>query len=547
MQATESLLHKLDSSADGISLPSAFTYPFHYSPHPLVRIAATQVQNYLKTRTDWHEELEKGKMFGVLIVCTSQQSVGFLAAFSGNLAGSNRHDYFVPPIYDLLQPDGFFREEEANISRINHQIACLKASAAYQTAYTHYEESKQQMLSQLDSLKDKMKEAKARREELRTQGISPETAERLIKESQFQKAEYKRTERKLKLDVEQKRSIVEQLESQITAWKKERKTRSAALQRKLFEQFNILNAYGESKNVYDIFLETTHSIPPAGTGECALPKLLQYAYLHHLKPVAMGEFWWGQSPKDEIRIEGNFYPSCQQKCAPILRHALMGLNVEKNSLAEDTHRHTPLPIVYEDEWIVAVNKPAGMLSVPGKENLDSVWERLRIMYPHATGPLVVHRLDMATSGILLAAKDKDTHQLLQEQFASRKVKKTYTAIIEGIVEQNEGRIELPLCANPADRPRQMVNHEHGKKAVTLYKVLKRANGKTLLLFFPQTGRTHQLRMHAAHPEGLSHPICGDSLYGKHADRLYLHASELRFTHPVTKKQICICCKANFSL
>lgn len=544
---SKELLHLFGHSADGISLPSAFTYPFHYTPHPLVKLAAAQVQKYLKKRTDWAEELSKGKMFGVLVVSTTQNNIGFLAAFSGNLAGSNHHAYFVPPIYNLSQLNGFFRMEEANISRINHQITELQTSNFYQTAYYEYKATKAKVDLQLAKFKCEMKEAKARRKQLREKGCSPSEEEQLIKESQFQKAEYKRMERDFKQDIEQKEAVINKLENQITEWKKERKKRSATLQHWLFEQFNILNAKGETKNLCEIFADTSQGTPPAGTGECALPKLLQYAYLHHLHPIAMGEFWWGASPKEEIRIEGNFYPSCKQKCAPILRHALIGLRVENNPLAEDKYRNIPITILFEDEWIVVVDKPAGMLSVPGKEDVDSVWNRLHKLYPHANGPLIVHRLDMDTSGILLAAKSKEVHKQLQELFATRKIQKVYTAIIDGIVEKNEGLINLPLCPNPNDRPRQIVNYEYGKKAITLYNVLKRDKGKTLLRFFPQTGRTHQLRVHAAHHDGLGHPICGDTLYGTLSDRLYLHASELTFIHPVTKRLIKICCNANFSL
>ncbi len=545
----EPLIHPLPPSADGIPLPSAFTYPFHYTPHPLVRIAAHQVQSYLKTRPEWSEEIGKGKMFGVLIVRTPQGETGFLAAFSGNLAGSNHHRFFVPPIYDLLQPDGFFRTEEAQITQINHRITQLEQSVPYQTAVSDYRQAQAQAAATLATLKDEMKAAKAKRQELRRQSLSAEEEAALIKESQYQKAEYKRTERRLNQETEEKKSKMATFERQILAWKQERKERSAALQHRLFAQFRILNARGEAKDLCEIFSENESGqrIPPAGTGECALPKLLQFAYLHQLHPIAMGEFWCGDSPKDEIRVEGNFYPSCKSKCAPILRHALIGLTIEANPLADDIHRSTPLPIIYEDEWIIAANKPAGMLSAPGKDDLDSVWLRLHRMYPNATGPLIVHRLDMATSGILLAAKTKDIHKKLQEMFASREIKKTYTAIVEGVVKADEGSIELPLCANPDDRPRQMVSLEYGKRAVTQYRVLKRASDKTLILFFPQTGRTHQLRMHAAHPQGLHCPISGDTLYGIPSDRLYLHATELLFTHPVTGQAVHIVCKANFSL
>ncbi len=540
-------IHYLSFDSDGIELPSEFTYPFHYIPHPLTVIAAREVQDYLASRTDWTEELSEGKMFGVLIVQTPEGKVGYLAAFSGNLAGSNLHSFFVPPVYDLLQPDGFFRIEEANISAINKRIKELESSRQLTEMRTALAECRARVDRTLADAKQQMKEAKIEREQRRSEGAGEEEQKAMIRESQFQKAEYKRLEKRLKEEMQQQAEELENQEQLIRQLKQERKTRSAALQQKLFEQFRMLNAKGEVKNLCELFKDTPQGTPPAGTGECALPKMLQYAYQHRLKPLAMGEFWCGKSPKEEVRHEGHFYPSCKGKCAPILKHMLIGLQVAKNPLAENVHKDTEPEIVYEDEWLLVVNKPAGMLSVPGKEALNSVYQFLHERYPEATGPMLVHRLDMATSGLLLAAKDKDTHQVLQALFSGRQIKKRYTAILSGTVSTDEGVISLPLCPNLHDRPRQMVSFEHGKPAVTRYKVLERKNGKTLIAFYPLTGRTHQLRVHAAHQQGLSCPIVGDELYGKRADRLYLHAAELSFTHPVSGKDITICREADFSL
>lgn len=540
-------IHYLSFDSDGIELPSEFTYPFHYIPHPLTVMAAREVQDYLASRTDWTEELSEGKMFGVLIVQTPEGKVGYLAAFSGNLAGSNLHSFFVPPVYDLLQPDGFFRIEEANISAINKRIKELESSRQLTEMRTALAECRAQVDRTLADAKQQMKEAKIVREQRRSEGAGEEEQKAMIRESQFQKAEYKRLEKRLKEEMQQQAEELENQEQLIRQLKQERKTRSAALQQKLFEQFHMLNAKGEVKDLCELFKDTPQGTPPAGTGECALPKMLQYAYQHRLKPLAMGEFWCGKSPKEEVRHEGHFYPSCKGKCAPILKHMLIGLQVAKNPLSENVHKNTEPEIVYEDEWLLVVNKPAGMLSVPGKEALNSVYQFLHERYPEATGPMLVHRLDMATSGLLLAAKDKDTHQVLQALFSGRQIKKRYTAILSGTVSTDEGVISLPLCPNLHDRPRQIVSFEHGKPAVTRYKVLERKNGKTLIAFYPLTGRTHQLRVHAAHQQGLSCPIVGDELYGKRADRLYLHAAELSFTHPVSGKDITICREADFSL
>lgn len=543
---TSSCFHHLPEQAIGIPLPARFTYPFHYTPHPLVRLAAEQVLHYLTTREDWQEELQLGKMFGVLIVQQTDGSCGYLAAFSGNLAGSNQHPFFVPPVYDLLQPDGFFRTEEANISAINRKIRELENSPEYQACETALQNARHTAGQELEHARKKLKEAKSLREIRRREVLTPEEQEALIRESQFQKAEYKRLEKRLKDQLQHLQTQADQYRKQLEQMKQERKTRSARLQQQLFEQFHMLNALGESKDLCELFRGTPQGTPPAGTGECALPKLLQYAYLHHLKPLAMGEFWWGNSPKNEIRRHGHFYPSCSGKCAPILRHMLIGLEVDPNPLEEDHHRNTPLEVVYEDPWIVVVNKPAGMLSVPGKNGLDSVLQRLQKLYPDADSPLLVHRLDMDTSGLLLAAKTKEMHQCLQTLFETRQIRKRYTAILQGNPQQDEGTIDLPLSPDFTDRPRQQVNRELGKKAVTRFRVEKRSAGKTWVSFWPLTGRTHQLRVHAAHPEGLDCPILGDVLYGTKADRLYLHAAELEFIHPVTGEKIRLCREASFN-
>ena len=363
---SDSYLHPLPGQAIGIPLPVRFTYPFHYTPHPLVRLAAEEVLHYLSTRNDWQEELQQGKMFGVLIVQQADGSCGYLAAFSGNLAGSNLHPFFVPPVYDLLQPDGFFRIEEANISAINRQIRKLEGSPEYQSCEAALRNARNSAGQELERARQELKNARALREARRREPLTPEEQEALIRESQFQKAEYKRLEKRLKDQLLHLQEKADQYRERLEQMKQERKSRSARLQKELFGQFHMLNARGESKDLCELFRDTPQGTPPAGTGECALPKLLQYAYLHQLKPLAMGEFWWGNSPKNEIRRHGHFYPSCSGKCAPILKHMLIGLEVDPNPLVENRHHDTPLEIIYEDPWIVVVNKPAGMLSVPGK-------------------------------------------------------------------------------------------------------------------------------------------------------------------------------------
>lgn len=541
------MLHRFTTSISDIPLPERFTYPFCYTPHPLCVMAAEEVQNYLSKQSDWQEELSQGKMFGVLIVQTEDGSIGYLTAFSGILAGKNIHPYFVPPVYDLLQPQGFFKIEEENISAINRRIHRLEEDKKYIDLRSNLTQTTQSAQDALSIAKIQLKEAKDKRELLRKTGqLDAKEEADLIRESQFQKAEYKRLERSWKDKIASLQVEAGNWEKQIQELKAKRKVRSAALQQQLFEQFRMLNYRGEAITLCDIFEQTVHKTPPAGAGECAAPKLLQQAYLHHWKPIAMAEFWWGNSPKNEVRHHGYFYPACKGKCEPILRHMLQGLEVEANPMQQEAERgNEKLNIVYEDQWLLIINKPAGMLSVPGKERQTSIYDLVRKAYPEAEGPMIVHRLDMATSGLLIIAKDKKTHQHLQAQFKNRSIRKKYIALLDGIVPEDESTIELPLCPNPLDRPRQMVDTQYGKPAITYYQVLERTDKYTRIAFYPHTGRTHQLRVHAAHPSGLHCPIIGDELYGKKDKRLYLHAESIEFTHPVNGQSMCITEKADF--
>ena len=547
------MLHHFHTPVADIPLPERFTFPFCYTPHPLCVAAAKEVQAYLGLQEAWKEELAQGKMFGVLVVRTQEGETGYLAAFSGILAGSNVHPFFVPPGYDLLQPQGFFKIEEEQISQINTRIGLLEEDEEYKQQMQQLAALRQSAQETLEEAKRQMKRAKEKREERRREAalpnrapMTPEEESALIRESQFQKAEYKRMERAWKERITPLQQTVSDYEADIQALKSERKQRSAALQQKLFEQFKMLNYRGEVKTLCDIFGQTVHKTPPAGAGECAAPKLLQQAYLHGWKPVAMAEFWWGESPKMEIRHHGHYYPACKGKCEPILGHMLQGLEVDENPILKELQSgKKTLDIIYEDEWLAVVNKPAGMLSVPGKEDVVSVYSMMRERYPDADGPLIVHRLDMATSGLLVVAKTKQVHQNLQAQFKNRSVGKRYIALLQGNVSQDAGTVELPLCPNPLDRPRQMVHTGYGKPAVTDFEVLERKDNRTRIAFYPRTGRTHQLRVHAAHPLGLHCPIIGDELYGRKAERLYLHAEMLEFTHPVTGKRISITQKADF--
>lgn len=542
------MVHYFQTPVSPLDLPEKFTYPFHYTPHPLCIRASEEVKQYISTRPEWTTELLKGKMFGVLIIETPQKEIGFLAAFSGHLDGTNTHDYFVPPVYDLLKPEGFFKLEEEQISLINQNIHQLETASDLIKQREQLCNDQIRFKQVMDQLKEQSKQAKKNRDEQRKTGLTDSEESFLIRESQFLKAEQKRTEKFWKERIQAQIDQIAEQTAIISKLKLERKQRSFALQQRLFSQFRFLNARGDRNDLCAIFEQTVQKTPPSGAGECAAPKLLQYAYENELRPIAMAEFWWGNSPKTEIRKHGIYYPSCQGKCGPILGHMLQGLDVEDNPLSRISTKEVDLEIVYEDEWIVILNKPAGLLSVPGKSaHLPSALEFLQTRYPDATGPLLVHRLDMATSGLLLAAKSKEVHQKLQAQFKNRTIKKRYMALLDGVIAQQEGTITLPLSSDPLNRPRQIVDKEQGKPAITKYRVLDRLNGKTRVLFQPLTGRTHQLRVHAAHQEGLYCPIIGDELYGEKGERLFLHAESLSFIHPITQERINVEKKADFEL
>ena len=315
---------------------------------------------------------------------------------------------------------------------------------------------------------------------------------------------------------------------------------SQDLQLWLFHQYQLLNARGETKDLVDIWqnyydrpkLREKFPLPPGGTGDCCAPKLLQYAYQHHLHPVCMAEFWWGQSTKEELRQHLNYYPACRGKCKPILTWMMEGLDVDVNPETLG-FPHLEVKTIYEDDALLVVDKPSGMLSTPGRVEEYSVETIMRQRYPDS---FIAHRLDMWTSGLLIVAKSLEVYRSLQEQFVKHQVKKRYIAVLENLeildrldVLEKKGTISLPLRPDPMNRPRQIVDHEHGKRAVTDYEFL---NENTVALY-PQTGRTHQLRIHCAHPEGLGRPIKGDELYGTKADRLYLHAEQIWFRHPIT--------------
>lgn len=544
--------HQFKQDISAIELPKRFTFPFCYEPHPLAVTAAQELQHYIETQSDWThnfgldaavEGLAIGKMFGVLVVKNQHNELGYLAAVSGKLAGSNKHRHFVPPIFDMLEENSFFLNEEVHLNTLNRKIENLETSEELANAQRNLGLLKNGWDKSLDELKSKLRIQKKERKETRTKlkvSLSDAEYELLMEDMRSQslkdKQQLQRFQYEMHLALETESNHLNQLLSTITALKEERKMRSGNLQKQLFEQYNFRNAKGQHKNVVGIFDEFDRTTPPAGSGECAAPKLLQYAYENQLTPLALAEFWWGCSPASEIRRHKNYYPACRKKCEPILGYMLEGLVVDPNPMQQETTLDIALSQIYEDEDIIIINKPAEFLSVPGIYVKDSVYNRILQRYPNA-GPIIIHRLDMSTSGLLVVAKNKEAHKFIQDQFIQHTIKKTYIALLDGIIEAASGLIDLPLRVDLDDRPRQMVCYTYGKPAQTKWEKIAIANNQTRVRFYPLTGRTHQLRMHAVHPNGLNTPIVGDDLYGRKANRLHLHAASITFIHPRSKQEM----------
>ncbi|WP_089139406.1 RluA family pseudouridine synthase [Vibrio rumoiensis] len=546
-----------------IDLPAKFTFPFCYEPHPLSQIAAKQLQQHLQSQTDWQHDFgfsdnskAAGKMFGVLVVKNAQGQLGFLSAFSGKLADQNHLPYFVPPVFDMLTEGSFFLEGTAPINAINHQIKQLEEDPELALLQQTIRDFKQQAQQEMEALRLSIVDSRKQRKALRKQAeanLQGEALQTIFDELGKQSVAEKAQQRHLKahwLDqIEQAEQQWQKKIDVIEQLKQDRKQQSAKLQQKLFAQYQFLNQAQQSKSLLDIFNTTANPTPPAGSGECAAPKLLQYAFAHGLTPVCLAEFWWGASPKSEIRQHKKYYPACQSKCQPILSHMLEGITLDENPLLKNHAQGKELDIIYQDEAIVVVNKPAEFLSVPGVNVSDSAYTRLQTLFPDVEGPFVLHRLDMSTSGLLVFALTKRANKSLQKQFITRGVEKRYVALLDGELADQQGEINLPLRGDLEDRPRQMVCFEHGKPAQTHWQLIETTdhNGqpKSKVYLYPKTGRTHQLRVHCAHQDGLNMPITGDDLYGEKANRLHLHAQQLAFDHPYTKQRMVFEVEAEF--
>ena len=523
--------------------PSRMNNPLNYTPHPLCVMAAEEVRRMVRENAVMSSETRKsGKMFGVLVVETPDGNTGYLAAYSGQIAGRSNWDGFVPAVFDYLQDGGYFKTCEAEITAINKQVRLMETSEERRRLLTHLDETIAKAASEEQAYKTLMHESKARRDSERAAGgVTPEREAEMTRESQFQKAELRRMRRRNADTIAMAREACHRYDTSISLLKQKRRTMSDRLQEWLFHHFVMLNKDGDSRSLTDIFRTSLSASPPAGAGECCEPRLLQYAFSHAMTPKCMAMFWIGASPEGEIRHEQTYYPACRSKCKPILEW-MLGKDIVKDDTFITQHNGDNLTIIYQDSDIIVVDKPAGMLSVPGKNDAPSVLSLLQRKMEDNIFP--VHRLDMDTSGLMVFVRNKKAQRNLQRQFETHSIVKRYIALLERKPDSEQGTISLPLSPDMADRPRQMVDYRHGKQALTHYRLCTSPSttmrrqfltvGDNLVELSPLTGRTHQLRVHCAHPDGLASPIVGDRLYGTtNHPRLCLHAEYLEFRHPTT--------------
>jgi tRNA pseudouridine32 synthase/23S rRNA pseudouridine746 synthase len=522
--------------------PSEFTDPFRYIPHPAVKTAARLVCERIDGCPQLSSWFAEGKMLGVL-VCrheTEPQSTCFLAAFSGNVGGRSLIDGFVPPIYDLTDPDGEFKIREAEISELNSKIDELLDSDRLLCLERELADASRGRDMELDALKGTMAVSKARREQIRKGCTDDKVLDGLIRESQQEKAEFRRLKKVLDGVISDIQDRIALFHNEIKSLKKQRASMSENLQNWIFRQYIVHNASGEKASIAEIFGQLGIT-PPGGTGECAAPKLLEYAYRNGLKPLAMGEFWYGKASGTAVRVHGHFYPSCTSKCGPLLGYMMNGLTLGRSNQSTGIEYN----ILFDDTDIIVAEKPSGMPSVPGLDGRVSLQELLEQSYGQTIH--AVHRLDMDTSGVILFAKTPEAGVELRKQFEDHTIRKCYKARLAPATSVHfSTHISLPLAADYDERPRQKVDFKQGKPALTEYEIVsENADGTMDVLFHPTTGRTHQLRVHSAHALGLSRPIVGDLLYGGYSisdtdfipRRLHLHALSITFRHPRTGEEL----------
>jgi len=516
--------------------PAVFPSPFDVRPHEIANEAAMSLQSRLPEICG---ELKEGKMFGVLAVRSADGETGYLSAFSGMLDNQWKLPAFVPPVFDPVQWRSVLSKGDAEFDAFNGGIEKIRKDPEYHSVVGKLAEFDEQS----DVVQTAMKARNANRKQERSQLRASRDADlaALANQSREDKQQFKALKDNRRALRSEYSDAVEVYDSQLRMFERGRAQHSFQLQSQLFNLYRLQSFGGEIKNIKTLFDD---KLPPSGAGDCAAVKLLNYANVNELNPIAMAEFWWGPAPTAGLRQHGRFYPSCRSRCRHLLPFMLDGRAVSIPKHEQDNQFPVQLPeTLFEDEEIVLVEKPAGMLSVPGKTITDSVETRLKARYPEAQGAMLLHRLDQATSGVMMAAKNPRARTLLQHQFQDRTVEKRYVAVLDGRLDAKDGEVDLPLRIDFYDRPRQIVCVERGKSALTRFEVLSSEKNSgtvtTRVHFYPHTGRTHQLRVHAAHPDGLNCPILGDELYGRPLERLYLHAQQISFDHPVSNKRITV--------
>ncbi|EAU55755.1 RluA family pseudouridine synthase [Mariprofundus ferrooxydans] len=523
-------------------IPALIPSPFSNTPHPLARQASLILQQRLNSK-DLQATMrsECGKMFGVLVVRDRHGEIGFLSAFSGMLFGHWQWPGFVPPLFEQAEQDSFLPAGRAGLADMTRKLQQLESSALRYELGQKIASIQQQREHALTLLRQRHSEAKSLRKQQRLtllmqqdDALHRKEMAALALASQHHKREATNARAHWDEKLQGLQQQLELHEQQIRQLRNARSESSRVLHKQVFATYRLGNLLHEQQPISHFY---TDARPPAGSGDCAGPKLIHYARQQRLQPLAMAEFWWGASPATGVRHHGHYYPACRGKCRPILPFMLRGLDVEPEPCHGRAMTTSGIEIVYEDDQLLVVNKPAGLMSTPGREIEESLFSRLAQRYPQIPELTLVHRLDMDTSGLLLVAKDLRTHKRLQKQFIERSVEKCYEAVLVKRLpaQPDQGRIELPLRVDLDDRPRQMVCYQHGKPATTRWQIIARENNRTRIWFYPETGRTHQLRVHASHRDGLNAAIVGDGLYGLPAERLMLHARRLCFTHPVSRE------------
>ncbi len=535
-------------SFDG-QIPEKFRDPFDNTPQSLSILAAQSLQSRLSSNislSNWLNAEGNGKMFGVLVILDRQGNLGYLSSFSGMLNRQWLVPGFVPPVFDVEEQAAMLRDGEAHLLELSNAIKSSQSNPARLMAIQELSNLEQKSELEISALKQLNQENRELRRKRREHIRDEDDKAGLLHELSLSSQEDKKANKQLKARWQEKLQKARQqlnniYEDEINELKAKSRQISQQLHTQVFATYRLQNSLGERASIVSLFDGKT---PPGGTGDCAAPKLLQFAVKNNFKPLALAEFWWGGEPTNGIRHHGEFYPPCRGKCHPILPFLLKGVEMESAGSSDNAAILQPT-IVYEDDHIIAVDKPPGLLSIPGKQVTHSVFSWLTEHFIDASGPLLVHRLDMSTSGLLLAAKNSLAHKHIQKQFIERKVEKRYLAVLSKPVEQEVRIIRLPIRVDLDDRPHQLVCYQHGKQAETRVEVISRTVDSTRVYFYPLTGRTHQLRVHAAHKKGLAAPIVGDELYGTRGERLMLHAESLSFCHPHTGKRMTLTVDAGF--